>query len=204
MTSTPLHRERLRLLVVGVGGQGALTAARMIGEAAFSAGLEVVIGQLHGMSQRGGSVRATVLIGPGRGSFIGRGEADVVLGLEPLETLRARPEMSEATKVVVNMSGVVVVPNLCRSGIEYPELAGILAGIRSAAREVVEVDGSAIVEAIGAPQALNIAMLGAIASLGVLPFDDEMLWSTIEQRSRAAHLEANRLAFWLGREAVIG
>ena len=78
----------LAVLVVGVGGQGTLTAARVLGEAAMAEGLPVRLGQLHGMSQRGGSVESTVLIGPGRSAFLPRRGADVILGLEPLELLR--------------------------------------------------------------------------------------------------------------------
>ena len=75
----------LRVLCCGVGGQGVLSAARWLGDAAMLDDHEVRVGQLHGMSQRGGSVQATVLIGPGHSSVIGPGEADVLVALEPLE-----------------------------------------------------------------------------------------------------------------------
>jgi indolepyruvate ferredoxin oxidoreductase beta subunit len=192
---------RFKLLVVGVGGQGVLTAARFLGDAAFSAGLNAVVGQLHGLSQRGGSVRCTVLIGPGRTSFIERGAADVVLGLEPLEALRARPEMSRATKVVVNL-GTLALGTLSLQGQEYPDVSRILADIRSVAPDVVEVDGSAIVGTVGVTRVLNIAMLGVLAGLGVLPVDDETLWRTIEKNCPARYLEPNRRAFSAGRDKV--
>ncbi|MFH1130352.1 MAG: 2-oxoacid:acceptor oxidoreductase family protein, partial [Pseudomonadota bacterium] len=85
---------RIKVLIVGVGGQGVLTAAKMLGDAALHAGFGVTVGQLHGMSQRGGSVEAGVLIGEGESSFIEEGAADIVLGFEPLEVLRALPKMS--------------------------------------------------------------------------------------------------------------
>jgi len=195
------HGARLKVLVVGVGGQGVLTAARMVGEAAFSAGIPVVIGQLHGMSQRGGSVRSTVLIGPGDGSFIGPGEAHLVIALEPLEALRALGEMSRHTNVVVNTAPIAA-PNLAHDGLEYPGLPRILSALRAAAGVVLAVDGEAIVRTVGVARALNFAMLGAAAGLGVLPFGDENLLSAISRRSSAGALAANRLAFSLGREAV--
>jgi len=193
--------KRFSLLVVGIGGQGVLTAARFLGDAAFSAGLETVVGQLHGMSQRGGSVRSTVHIGPGRSSFIEKGAADVVLGLEPLEVLRVRPEMSTETKVVMNLSHVVS-GALAHDGLEYPDLARILADVRSVAPDVVEVDGDALAREAGVPRTLNIAMLGALAGLQLLPVDGEALWSAIERRCPEPYLEPNRRAFALGIDAV--
>ncbi len=194
-------RGRFKLLIAGVGGQGVLTAARWLGEAALLAGLEVVLGQLHGMSQRGGSVQSTVLIGPGHGSFIENGGADAVLGLEPMEVLRARPKMSADTRVVVNQ-GRVVPYTLAQKGLEYPELARILAEIRTVAPEIVTVDGPALVAAAGAARALNVVMLGAVAGLEILPIDGDTLWQAVEKRCPAQHLESNRRAFVLGRETV--
>ena len=196
-----LDRDRLRILVVGAGGQGVLTAARILGDAASRSGLEAVLGQLHGMSQRGGSVESTVLIGPGRSSFIEDRGADAVLGLEPLEVLRARRKMSERTKVVTNL-GRVVPYTLGLKGQGYPDLQQILAGIRAVTPEVVEVDGPAIVEAAGGSRCLNIAMVGALAGLDVLPFDDKALWSSVEARCPARYLATNQRAFELGRQAV--
>jgi indolepyruvate ferredoxin oxidoreductase beta subunit len=194
-------RARVNLLVVGVGGQGVLTAARLLGAAALDSGREAVLGQLHGMSQRGGSVESTVLIGPGHSSFIEPGAADLVLGLEPLEVLRARPRMSARTRVVVNV-GRVVPYTLAQAGRDYPEMNGVLDGIRAVAPDLVEVDGSALAEAAGEPRTLNIVMLGVLAGLGLLPFDGRTLWRAVELHCPPRYLEHNRRAFELGQEAA--
>jgi indolepyruvate ferredoxin oxidoreductase beta subunit len=193
--------ERLRILLVGVGGQGVLTAARVLGEAALACGREVVVGQLHGMAQRGGSVEASVLIGPGRSAFIGPGEAGVVAGFEPLETLRARPKMSPGAVVVVSRGGIVP-PAMTRQGLEYPDFDGILAGIREVTAEIHVVDGPAVVREAGLEIALNAAMLGALSAVGVLPFDERAVWGAIEARCPPGQLEANRLAFRSGGESI--
>jgi indolepyruvate ferredoxin oxidoreductase beta subunit len=193
--------SRFKLLLVGAGGQGVLTAARFLGEAAQRAGRGVVVGQLHGMSQRGGSVSCTVLVGPGASSFIEDGGAHAVLGLEPLEVLRARPKMSAGTKVVVNL-GPVVPYTLAQRGQEYPEVTRILADVRSLAPDVVEVDGVALAEVAGSRRSLNIVMLGALAGLRILPFDGEALRNVVEDRCPARYLEPNRRAFALGKQAV--
>lgn len=195
--------HRLKLLVVGVGGQGALTAARFLGEAALAAGQEVMVGQLHGMSQRGGAVECSVLLGAGQSSYVADGEADVVLGLEPLEVLRALPRLSPATRVIVN-SGRIVPFVLASQGIPYPPIAEILARVREVTGHVFEVDGPALVAKVGVPRTLNVVMLGALAGLGMLPFDPDLLWQAVERKSPPRFVAKNRQAFALGRAAVGG
>ncbi len=194
--------KRTKILVVGVGGQGVLTIARMLGDAALSVGQNVRVGQLHGMAQRGGSVEALVLLGQGQSTFIGDGEADVVLGLEPLETLRALPRMSINTRVVLS-AGKVVPFSMVRDGRQYPPLDEILAGIRQVAPRLRLVDGPVLLEQAGAPRSLNICLLGALAGLGVLPLEEAAIWAAVEKRIPARYLEVNRRAFQLGRDAVM-
>ena len=192
---------RFKLLVVGVGGQGVLLVARCAGEAAMQQGQEVMVGQLHGMSQRGGSVNSTVLIGEGHSSFIGPGEADVVLGLEPLEAWRALPMMGPQTVVLMNL-GQVVPFTLVQRGLEYPDLDGIRAQIREVARELHELDGNSLLPTDGDVRNLNILMLGALAGLGLLPLTVEEIWRAVEARSPSRFLEPNRQAFQAGERAA--
>lgn len=199
--SEQLSRPTFKLLAVGVGGQGVLTATRFVGEAALALGLDVRLGQLHGMSQRGGSVESTVLVGPGQSSFIPPGEADAVLGLEPLEVLRARPRMSRSTRVIVNLGRVVPYP-LAMRGAPYPALEQLLEQVRGVSGEVTPIDGPRLCEQAGSARALNIVMLGALASLDVLPFDAGPLRSAIERRSPPRFRETNLKAFELGAEAA--
>lgn len=188
---------RLRLLAVGVGGQGVLTATRLIGEAALDAGLEVSVGQLHGMSQRGGSVSSTLIIGPTRSSFIADGQADVVLGLEPLETLRALPKMSSKTTVVMNL-GRIMPGTLTAQGKPYPDVDAIVSKIRAAAAEVHALDGTAALGSLMSAQGLNMFMLGALSSLDLLPLTGDQILGALEKRSPARSTDRNRRAFALG------
>ena len=197
----PSGSSRLQLMVVGVGGQGVLTAARFLGEAGRLAGLEVVLSQLHGMSQWGGDVRSTVRFGGYSSSFIEDGAADIVLGLEPLEVLRARPKMSAHTKVVTNLSAVV--PRLmAERGQTYPDPDLALAEVRATVTDLVTVDALTMAMAAGARQSLNVVMLGVLAGLDLLPFNGDTLWRAVEARGPARYIEANRRAFGLGKEAV--
>ena len=201
MVAATDNQTRLKLLVVGVGGQGVLTAARFLGDAALRAKLPVVVGQLHGMSQRGGSVECSVIIGPSQSSFIGNGEADVVLGMEPLEVLRALPKIGPRTRVVVNL-GHIVPFSLAIQGVAYPSVEDTLNQVRQRAGEVYPVNCPELVHQVGVSRTLNVIMLGAAAALGVLPFDHNLLWQTVEQKSKAHFVESNRLAYQLGFAAV--
>ena len=192
---------RTRVLLVGVGGQGVLTAAQVLGAAAHAAELPVVVGQLHGMSQRGGTIECAVLIGPGESSFIGPGQADVVLAFEPLEALRALPRMHPRTTVVLN-TGRIVPFELVRVDKHYPSQNKVLEALAGAAGAVYVLDGPKLVAEAGADRTLNSAMLGAAAELAELPIEPATLLGAIEHRSGPRFLEANRKAFALGRDVV--
>ncbi len=202
MADADASRSSLKLVGVGCGGQGVVSIARILGDAAMMADWDVRVGQLHGMSQRGGSVEVSVLLGPGDSSFIADGAADVVLGLEPLEASRARRKMSARTIAVVS-SGRVVPHTLVQQGLAYPDVDELLADIRAVAGTLIEVDGASLTRQSGTRRALNIVMLGALAGLGVLPFEHQMLERAIEQRSPPRYLEHNRRAFELGMGAVV-
>jgi indolepyruvate ferredoxin oxidoreductase beta subunit len=192
---------RRAILLVGVGGQGVLTAAQVLGAAAEAAGQNVVVGQLHGMSQRGGSIECTVKIGLGESTVIGDGEADVVLAFEPLEALRALPRMSARTRVLTSV-GAIVPFELVRTGATYPTVDSIVAELRRVAKDVVALDGAKIVGRTGADRTLNAVILGAATALDLLPMSDEHVLGAVLARTAPAFHEANRAAFLLGQTAV--
>ncbi len=190
-------------MAVGVGGQGVLTAARLVGEAARLSGHDAVVGQLHGMSQRGGSVEASVLIGPGRSSFIGAGCVDVLLALEPLEAVRAAPRIDTDCTVVVECTPVVP-STVGFQGVDYPPVEDLLARLESRCRRLVPLELTARVRSEAHPRCLNIALLGALDALDVLPLSAGHLWRAIERGTRPESHEFNRRAFALGQEMVSG
>lgn len=193
-------RSRAKLLLVGVGGQGVLTAARVLGDAAYAAGAGAVVGQLHGMSQRGGSVECSVLFGPGDSSFL-VGDADVVLAFEPLEAARALPRVGPETVVIVNR-GTIVPYQLTFLGEGYPSVDGIIASLRNRAEVVYDVDGPTLVRDVGVGRTLNVVMLGALAGLGILPFAPDALLGQLTAHLPSRFVDANRRAFELGMGAT--
>ena len=98
--------ERLRILAVGVGGQGILLFSRVLGEACLAAGLQVAMSEVHGMAQRGGVVETNIVLGL-RSPLISEGEADVLVGLEPVETLRALPRCRKDTLIISSTDPVI-------------------------------------------------------------------------------------------------
>ncbi len=192
----------LRVLFAGVGGLGVLSAARWLGEAAVAADLMAVVGQMHGMSQRGGSVTATVLIGDYRSSLVGDGEADLLVGLEPLETKRALSRLKVGGSVVVSTSKIVPTV-LAARGDPYPDLEReVMPQIERAAALVTAIPAALLAKQAGSLRAQNVVMLGALAGTGVLPFDPGHLSESILARSAGRFAEINAAAFKLGRNAA--
>jgi len=204
MSGTGDSGGRLRILLVGVGGQGVLTAARVLGDAALAAGLEPMVGQLHGMAQRGGSVEAAVVLGAGVSAFIGEGAADVLLGFEPLEALRALPRLNADTRALVNRGAVTPFP-LSMRGEAYPAVEGLLDQLRAVAPRTVALDGSALLQhAVGHTRSLNMLMLGALAARELVPLTRAQLWQSVERRTPPRLLAFNQQAFELGEQAASG
>ncbi len=188
-----------KFLFVGVGGQGVLTSARVLGQAAVRAGLPVRVGQVHGMSQRGGSVEATLVFGPGETGFVARGEADVLIGLEALEALRAVPRCSGRTLVLLEKEYIAPFQETLR-GNDCPSPEVLCERIQEHTKLVLPIDAKHLAATAGDPRTLNTVMLGLLAGLELLPFEPAVLLATLEERLRPRSLEVNRRAFASGLE----
>jgi indolepyruvate ferredoxin oxidoreductase beta subunit len=187
----------LRILLAGVGGQGVLTGARVIGEAALSAGLQVRIGQLHGMSQRGGSVEATVVIGPGRTAFVGAGACDCLLALEPLEALRAAPRLKPGAEAWLNTARLVpaTLGGLDRP---YPPLPQIEQALAARGAVVRRLDAASLA---GDARAVSAVMLGVLVGAGRLPISERQFEQAMRDFTPPRVLETTLRAWRLGIDA---
>ena len=155
------------IVLAGVGGQGVLTAASILAEAARRAGFTVKQGEVHGMSQRGGAVTANLRLadGPVASDLIPRGSASMILSLEPLEALRWLPYLSYSGVVVTSSNPVENIP-------DYPPMAEVLLSLARLPQAVV-VDADPLARAAGSGHANNVVLLGAAA--GFLPFRPSLL-----------------------------
>ncbi|HDI60471.1 MAG TPA: pyruvate ferredoxin oxidoreductase [Desulfobacteraceae bacterium] len=189
--------ETKRLIIVAVGGQGNLLAAKVLGEAALSAGIPVHMSEIHGMAQRGGVVESALVFGEARSTIISDGEADAVVGFEPLETLRALNRCNRKTTVITNLAPLAPFTVAIGRG-TYPDIALIQEKIRAKVGRLVALDAVALARSAGSVLAVNIVLLGALIRAGILPLTAEAVRDTIRHRTKAAFVEANLKAFDLG------
>lgn len=193
--------ETRRCVFVGVGGQGNLLASRLLGEAALSAGIPVVVSEIHGMAQRGGVVESAVLLGNASSPIVSDGEADVLVGFEPLETMRALNKCNRKTIIITNTDPVPPFTASIGQGV-YPPLKEIIETLRRKVDKVYALDGNKIAERAGNPLSLNMVMLGALTASNTLFIDPGTIRDVIAGSTKKAFLDSNIRAFDLGMEAV--
>ncbi|MGD2110455.1 MAG: 2-oxoacid:acceptor oxidoreductase family protein [Phycisphaerae bacterium] len=196
-------RHGWRVVLVGTGGQGVLTAARLLCDIFVDRGHHVVSGQLHGMAQRGGSVLATVIIDAGISPVVPSKRADIVLALEPVEAARALPLMSHKTTAVVNTAPIISYVlgqrhAAKRQGADYPNVDDLLAKIRDVTGTVHSLDATRIAVDVGSPRSLNVVMLGFLLGLTLLPCSSDEFWQAAAATVPNALKTANTNAFWRG------
>ncbi|MFZ2087707.1 MAG: indolepyruvate oxidoreductase subunit beta [Desulfobaccales bacterium] len=193
--------KNLRIFLTGVGGQGTLLASRLLGEAALIAGYSPLISETHGMAQRGGVVVSTVVLGDLKSPLISPGEADVLLGFEALESFRALDRCHAGTLVIANTSALV--PYSVSTGkSSYPEVGRLLELMAPKVGSLLAFDAGDLARRAGSPLAVNMVLLGALASTRILPFSEEDLLSLIRTRTNPKFLEANLAAFRMGQDAA--
>ena len=154
------------IYLVGVGGQGIITASKIIGDAAILAGENVLLSETHGMAQRGGSVVCTARIGDMRSPLIPDGRADLVLSFELLEALRALCKASRNTTVVTSTERIVPV-SVSTQRLKYPTIEEVKIIAEKIAEKFLSIDASKIAKETGVPMSSNIVMVGALAGTGI-------------------------------------
>ena len=193
--------ESKRVVFIGVGGQGNLLASRLLGEAALSLNIPAVVSEIHGMAQRGGIVESAVLLGDITSPIVSNAEADVLIGFEPVETLRALSKCNKDTIVITNTHPLPPFTVSVGQGV-YPPMDEIMGLIRAKAGKVIALDGNAMAEEAGNPLSLNMVMLGALIGSGSIPVGAEDMKKTISTTTKKAFLESNLKAFDLGLKSA--
>ena len=193
--------ETKRVVFIGVGGQGNLLASRLLGEAALSLNIPSVVSEIHGMAQRGGIVESAVLLGDVTSPIVSNAEADVLIGFEPVETLRALSKCNKDTIVITNTHPLPPFTVSVGQGV-YPPVDEIMGLIRAKVGKVIALDGNAMAEEAGNPLSLNMVMLGALIGSGAIPVGAEDMKKTISTTTKKAFLESNLKAFDLGMKSA--
>ena len=193
--------QQTDILLSGVGGQGTILAAKIIGDAALLAGKSVVVAEVHGMAQRGGSVECMVRIGEALGPIIPDGKADVIMGFEPVEVLRQARKCSGKTLAIMNAHRVV--PFTVATGSEkYPSMDEIEQEIKKRCGKLVKLDAYEIACKAGAAVTANVVMVGALCGTKALPVPDDIILHAVKKNAPAKFAEMNEKAFRMGVEAA--
>jgi indolepyruvate ferredoxin oxidoreductase beta subunit len=198
-------RSGWRILIAGTGGQGVLTAARLLCDCFVELGHHVFSGQLHGMAQRGGAVQSTVIIDGGVSPVIPSGQADFVVGFEPVETARALPFMSPRTLVYMNTAPVIPFVLAQRAVLkegraEYPDVKMLSDSIQAVTPNIFVFDATQRALKAGSAKALNMVMLGCLLGSGSLSCTADDFWKVASNRIPPAFREINTRAFRKGVE----
>lgn len=181
------------IMIVGVGGQGTLLASRILGNTVINEGYDVKVSEVHGMSQRGGSVVTYVKYGEKVYSpIIDRGEADIILAFELLEAYRALPYLKKGGKIIVNGQEIDPMPVITGAA-EYPEK--IDEKIASKA-DLKVIDALSLAKEAGNIKAVNVVLIGVMAKSTDIPYEKwiETIKTTVPEK----FLEVNLKAFDMG------
>lgn len=187
----------VRLIMVAVGGQGNLLAARVLGEAALSENIPVRMSEIHGMAQRGGVVESAMIFGDAASPIISDGCADVLLGFEPAETLRALNRANPDTVVITNTAKLPPFTAAIGKGV-YPEIETILSLLRQKTKKVVAFDALELAKKAQNPLAVNMVLLGALIATGTIPVSADAVRKAIAAETKKAFVASNHAAFDLG------
>jgi indolepyruvate ferredoxin oxidoreductase beta subunit len=193
--------ETTRLIMVAVGGQGNLLASKVLGEAALISGVPVRMSEIHGMAQRGGVVESAIVFGDAQSSIISDGEADILLGFEPAETLRAIKRCNKHTRVITNTATLPPFTVAIGKGV-YPDVERVKTLLKEKCASLVAIDAMKLAREAGTPMSVNIVLLGALVQSGGLSFTRESVVEAIKRRTKASFLEMNLNAFDMGYEAA--
>ena len=189
--------ETKHIMIVGVGGQGTLLASKLLGRLLLGKGYDVKVSEVHGMSQRGGSVVTYVRWGDRVYSpIIDKGQADCILSFELLEAARYTEYLKQGGRIIVNSQQVNPMPVIAGAAV-YPE--NLEEKLATLGIKVDAIDALALAEEAGSSKAVNLVLMGKLANH--FDFTPEEWMEAIEHSVPAKFLELNKKAFELGRSA---
>lgn len=183
-------------MLVGVGGQGTLLASRILGNVLLAKGYDVKVSEVHGMSQRGGSVVTYIKYGEKIFSpVIEKGEADIIVSFEQLEAARWLSYLKKGGRIITNTQKVSPMPVIIGAA-DYTE--DIIEKIKAKGVDITAIDALALAEQAGSSRAVNVVLMGVLSNISDIPA--EMWQNALEACVPPKALEINKKAFALGAE----
>ena len=200
-------RDSINFLLAGVGGQGTILASDVLVNVGLALGFQAKQAEVHGMSQRGGSVTSHVRWGNLVYSpLVGAGEVDVFLAFEKVEALRSLQQLRAGALAVINLEAIQPV-TVTSGGQTYPSDEWLHAAVEQVTERAAYVDGAAIAESLGNARAANVVLLGALSALmereGLVDAHPATWLAIISERVPAKYVQVNRQAFEAGRRSVL-
>ncbi|MDD4753664.1 MAG: indolepyruvate oxidoreductase subunit beta [Desulfitobacteriaceae bacterium] len=199
-----MFQEPINIVITGVGGQGNVLAAQVIAVSAVEAGYLVSSGETSGLAQRGGPVMTHVRVfcRQNYGPLVPHGRATVVIGFEPLETMRVLFDYGNRGTVVISNDRPSYPLGCLQCEDSYPEVSLIKDGIKNMVQQSFFIPASELAAQAGTSLAANMVMTGCLAGTGLLPFGKEFFRSTIDKLFPNKLKELNLKAFELGFDQV--
>jgi len=203
MMNAGLRKDPLNLIITGVGGQGNVTISLVIGNALVSEGYLVTIGETYGASQRGGPVMSHVRISKETqySPFIPEGRADIILGMEPVETLRMLRQFGNPDVLTIINPRPIYSIDVTGGQAEYPDMDELMETVKQLSAKVWTINATEEAQRMGSPMFANAILIGALVGSGVLPLDKRSL-DPVLREAFPKEVEANMAAFHKGVELV--
>lgn len=198
------EKDPLNIIITGVGGQGNVLLSQLVGKVLVHAGFHATIGETYGASQRGGAVMSHLRVSRSMqyGPLIGEGQADVIVGLEPLETLRVIAQYGNPGVAVITNSRPIFPQAVSSGGAKYPTAEEITATLKDLSSHSWVVDATAIALELGPAILANIVMMGSLVGSGLLPLSAEPFEAELRESLPSDRLVMNLEAFRRGMAAV--
>ena len=189
------------IYISGVGGQGIIKTSVIIGEAAMLEGYDVVMSEIHGMSQRGGSVSTELKIGNFKSSIVEESKADLILAFEPIEVLRGLNKANKDTTLIFNTFPIVP-STLTQTGETYPEIDDIVKNLKDNFDSVYPIEGNGLAIDAGSILSLNMVLLGACVANDDFPLSKETVETAMKNNLALKFHEMNLKAIENGYNAI--
>jgi indolepyruvate ferredoxin oxidoreductase beta subunit len=195
-----MEKDPLNIIITGVGGQGNVLLSQLVGKVLVGGGFHATIGETYGASQRGGAVMSHLRVSRKMqyGPLIGEGQADVIVGLEPLETLRVIAQFGNPKVAVITNSRPVFPQAVSSFGARYPTRDEVAATLKDLSSRSWVVDATEIALELGPPILANIVMMGTLVGSGLLLLGAEPFESELRESLPPDRLTMNLEAFHRG------
>jgi len=203
MSAKKLNKDPLNLIITGVGGQGNVIISLIIGNAFVKEGYFVTVGETYGASQRGGPVMSQLRISTESqySPFIPDGCADIILGMEPVETLRMLGRYGNSSVITMVNSRPIYSIDVTAGQAEYPELQSLLNTIKELSAKTWVINATAEAQKMGSPVFANAILIGALIGSGILPIDKTSVEAVLRE-TFLREIVTNLAAFNKGFELV--